>query len=462
MSDNTSQGGYGQNPQDPHDPYGQYGAGQYGNSQQYGQPGYGQGTYGQPEQGGYPQQNYPQPGYGQDGAGYQQPGYAAPAAPGGPSGPGVPGGPGGPGDPQEGGGRGKGLIIGVIVVAVLLLAGAVTALVLLFQGGEDSEDDGDQGTEENGDGGDDEDGDGGEEDGENGDDSDASTPDAAVEGFLNAVADADADAALGYLQNSPSDTTLLTDDVLSVSDEEAPLSDIDVEAPSNSSDNYADVNATFTVGDTSASYTFYVMSTDGGSTWGVDNGTVDITNLPDVGDATLTANDVELESSSATAFVGTSLTLGLESENFSLGEDSTLVVSDSYVDTTNLELSLTEDAEERWREAIQAAVEECLDSNDREAGCGLDLPEDMDGIGIVEGSVERSISSSDEQTLSQLTPRLDFSNPNLVSPEYFSMSVDTQVEGSDGNTYDVWSGSGTSLGTPVVDMNEEELEVVWE
>ncbi|MDO5492907.1 MAG: hypothetical protein Q4F53_04780 [Nesterenkonia sp.] len=463
MSDNGSGGGYPKGPGDPDGTYGQPDQSHQG----YGQQGYGQQNY-DPQAGGpayqgygaqdHGQQGYDSSGYGQDGAGYQQ-GYGAPGGPAGP------GGPSGPGGSDEGGGGGKGLIIAVVVGIVLVLGGVVTALVLLLGGGDSDagddqdsdqgEDGGDEDGGEEGDGGDD--GNGGDDDG----DSDASSPQAAVEGYLNALADGDAEEALSYLSNSPSDTTLLTDEALSVSNEEAPISDIQVDEPATESDIYGDVDAEFTAGDESVSYTFYVMSSDDGDTWSVDNGTVDISSLPSVGDATLTVNDTEVDGDSVTAFIGSALTFGLESENFSLGEDSTVVVTEAYVDTAGLNLTLTEDAEERWREAIQDEIDECLSSNDREAGCGLDLPDQVQGTGVEEGTVERSIDSSAEQSIEQMSPSLDYDNPNLVSPESLYVSVDVQFEGSDGSTYELF-GDGTSLDTPVVDMDQEELEVTWE
>lgn len=104
---------YGQQPGGEQPGYGQPGYGQPG----YGQPGYGQGGesgYGQPPA-------YGQPGYGQQPA-YGQPGYGQPGQPG------YGGGYGGP--PTK---NNKPAIIAG-VVAVLLIAGGVTAAILLTSG----------------------------------------------------------------------------------------------------------------------------------------------------------------------------------------------------------------------------------------------------------------------------------------------------------------------------------------
>lgn len=216
VSENNSQGGYGQHPQNSLDPYGQpgqYGShGHYGQHDHYGPPG----QLGQPAQPGqpasYPQQGHPPQGQlqqcGQDGAGHQH-GCGAPGAPAGP------GGPSGPDGSDDGGGRGRGLLLG---------------------------------------------------------------------------GDGDADEALCSLGTSPSDTTLLTDDVRSTSNEEAPSSDIQVDEPTTESDVCGEVNVELTTGDETVFCTFYGASTDQGGTWTIDNGTVDISHLPCVGDATLTVN----------------------------------------------------------------------------------------------------------------------------------------------------------------------------
>src|SRR5690606_4150814 len=54
------------------------------------------------------------------------------------------------------------------------------------------------------------------------------TPEDAVTAYLQAVADGDAEAALGYLESTPSTTELLTDEVLMASAQQAPLTDITV------------------------------------------------------------------------------------------------------------------------------------------------------------------------------------------------------------------------------------------
>ncbi|TNM50150.1 hypothetical protein FHP29_01055 [Nocardioides albidus] len=85
----------------------------------------------QPPAPGYPQPGYPQPGYPQPG--YPQPGYPQPGYPGG----GYPGGPGFPAPPSSGGGRRKGLIIGIVAGMVVLVLGVVAVLAFTVFDGDD-------------------------------------------------------------------------------------------------------------------------------------------------------------------------------------------------------------------------------------------------------------------------------------------------------------------------------------
>jgi hypothetical protein len=90
----------------------------------------------------------------------------------------------------------------------------------------------------------------------------------AVQGFLEAVAANDAARALGFVDQAPEDTALLTDAVLQASSAQAPLGSISVPEVS---DQYAyKVPATFSLGGKSYSRDFDVK--DSGNGWKVSNG----------------------------------------------------------------------------------------------------------------------------------------------------------------------------------------------
>ncbi|WP_261624192.1 hypothetical protein [Nesterenkonia marinintestina] len=479
MSDNSSggpqsgQGGehgqYGHGGQhDPHGQYGQYGEhGQYGQYDPHGHGGqYGHG--GQPNVGDQGQYGYGPAGYGQQGydhQSYDQNAYAA-------GGYGQPpgGGDGGPGGPAaEGSGSNRGMIIGVVVALVVVLGGIATAAILLVTGGDDDDDTGtatgttgqngdedDEDDDSDGDGGDDGgDDDGGDDDGGGGD-VEVDSPEAAVEAYLDALADSDADTASSLIDTYGS-TELLTDEYLEYSNEEAPISDISVEEPSSEDEYTADVPVTFTVGeeeiDTEVTVTNYSDS------WVLQQGAISVYSTS-TGSMDTSVNGIDNGTDDIAVFWGTYVELDVLEDNYTYGEDAGTVVTDSLSQNLDAELALTEDAEEEWRGVIADEVEACLDSGEIEPGCGLDLPSEIDGESLEEGTVDRSIDSSSQQSIDTLDPELDFTNPNLVST-YVFVSVETVADFADGYTYSV-HGDGTTLGTPVVDMTADELEVVWE
>ncbi|MDZ5078144.1 hypothetical protein [Nesterenkonia sp. HG001] len=426
-------------------PYGQQGAWQQGQNPQQGQPGYGQ--QGQP---GYGQG---QPGYG--GHQYGQGGYGAggPAGPAGPGGPGQPGGPGGPGGGAGGKGPGKGLIFGIIGGVVLLLV--IIAVVLFLVLGRGGGDDGENGGGENG----------GEENGgaavEPGADS---TPDGAVEAYLTALAEGDAEGALSLI-DAPSDTTHMTQEVLDASLELADITEISVNEVEVGEYAFSEeVTATFTVGDEDVTHRFWTSTDDEGDSWYLD---ASITlSEPSAGALDVTVNGVEFTTSDTYVFFGAAYELDIAHENFTFeGDDNVVYATDTYISTSDLTPVLTEEAEDTWRQLIISEVEECVASNEKDAGCGLDMPDEISGAEVIDGSIERSLPSSDQQALEGLEPRLDWSNPNLVSTDYASISVEVEYEARAGGStdlYELWSGDPRWLGDPVVDMTAEELEITWE
>lgn len=462
MSENNpygQQGGWqpGQNPHQGQPEHGQPGAstphaaggyGQQGYGQQGQQPGYGQGQQGP---GG---QQYGPGGYGAGGAaGAGGPGQ--PGGPGGPGGPGQPGGPGGPGDGDGGKGPGKGLIFGIIGGAVLLVVIiAVVLFMVLGRGGADAEDGEENGETENG-----------EENGGSAVEPGAdSTPHGAVEAYLTALSEGDAEGALSLI-DAPSDTSHMTQEVLDASLEIAPITDISVNEVETGE--YAvseEVTGSFTLGDEEVTHRFWTSSDDEGDSWDVD-ASISL-GEPSTGTLDVAVNGVEFTTSDAYVFFGAAYELEITQENFTFeGDDNIVHATESYISTSDLSPELTEEAEDTWRQLILDDVEQCVASNEKEAGCGIDMPDDISGAEVIDGSIERSLPSSSQQDLDNIEPRVDWSNPNLVGADYMGITVDVEYEARAGgmtDLYELWSGDPGRLGDPVVDMAAEELEVEWE
>lgn len=447
------------------------------------QPGYGQPGYGQQHQPGSGQPGYGQPGYGEQQPSYGQPGYGdasypqSPGGPGypqdpngpqGPGGPSYPEGPGGPmypqgpGGPSDGGkGPGKGLMWGLIAAGVVVV-GAIIALVVMLTGSG-----GAQADDQTGDTGDAGEAEGSDESaGEESESvaTDAETPFAAVESYFAALSEGDAEAARSLVYDA-GDTTYLTDEVLAASLELAPITEVSVTEEEMTEDIAfsTEVQVSYTLGETPVTKRIYTYENRDTDTWEVD-GAAQLMQ-PDLGDLETTVNGEPVSGSEATVFLGLMYELAIDDENFTIDGDGLVEVTESYTSASTLEVGLTEEATETWRELILSDVEECVASTDMEAGCGLDMPSDVSGATVVEGSIVRSLPAETDQALQRLTPQPSYSTPTLVGAEYFSGRVDVEYEAEEGGVtslYELYFGDPGTLGTPMVDMTADELEVIWE
>ncbi|PRZ17787.1 hypothetical protein [Nesterenkonia sandarakina] len=448
--------------------YGQPGHGQQGYREQ-GQPGFdqqaqsGHSGYGQQGQPGYGQQGYGDSGYPQAPAG---PGYPQdPQGPQGPGGPSYPEGPGGPMYPQgpggpSGGGKGpgKGLLIGLIAAGVVVV-GVIIALVMMLTGGSDAEADDQTGDTQDAEAGDDS----AAEDSESVD-TDAATPYSAVESYFTALSEGDAEAARSLVYDA-GDTTYLTDEVLAASLGLAPIADVEVTEEEMTEDiaYSTEVQVSYSLGETPVTKRIYTYENTDTDTWEVD-GAAEMMQ-PDLGDLETTVNGEPVSGSEVTVFLGLMYELAIDDENFTIDGNGLVEVTESYTSANTLEVALTEEATETWRELILSEVEECVASTDMAAGCGLDMPEDASGATVVEGTISRSLPAETEQELQRLTPEPSYTTPTLVGAEYFSGLVDVEYEAEeDGVTslYELYYGDPGTLGSPMVDMTADELEVIWE
>lgn len=422
--------------------YGQQRYDQQGYSQQgYGQQGYGAGGY---AQGGYDQASQSHDAYGGAGAGAG--GYG-----GGHYGPGGPADSGGPGG-EGGSGPSKGLIFGIIGGVALLLVGGIVALIFLLGGNGSSEADGDDGGSEEGGG------EGGEADVDPAADE---TPHGAVEAYLTALSEGDAETAVSFMED-PADTTYMTDEVLAYSNESRPMVDIEVTEASESGgeySSYGEVRANFTLDGEAENASFWV-SGDAESGFVVES-EVELDVPADASNLTPTVNGEPFQESGST-FGGIFIEIGLEEEYYSFGSDGSFITED-YQSTGYLAPELSTEGEERWKELVMADIDECVASSELDGGCGLELPDNIDGEGLVPDGVSRSLSGDTQRELDNLEGTADYNDPRYISA-YIAGSVDTDVEleNDPGTMHEVIIGDGLYFGEPVVDMTQEEPTVEWE
>lgn len=293
--------------------------------------------------------------------------------------------------------------------------------------------------------------------------------DAAVKSYLTALAAGDFDEAFTHVQEDPRGG-MLTDELISEALELAPISDIDVEPRDTGAEEYSDyVSYSYTLGGDDFRGEMHVMHSLTEDQWIIGGSavTTQVSTL-DPGSLEFSVNGETLPSTGGEILYGLAYRMEVEHENFMLSgadDDGVLVADDTWLSFSNQDIILTEDAEEQWRDLIIDEAEACLASNTYDAGCGLDMPEEISGDQVIEGTIERSASTSTQHTLQSLSPRLDYTNPNLVMAEQHvgGIEIAYDCEGPSGSgRCELLSGDARQFDRPLVDMSAEDLEVVWE
>lgn len=338
-------------------PYGQPSAngpyGQQGASGPYGQQPSPAGPYGQqPPPGG----QQPPPGYGFGPYANQPGGPANPQGgpPQGPYGGPPPGGPYGPGGPSNAGGpppKKSKLLIGIIAgaVALVLIIGAIA--LALANRGNDVTDPQPQTTT-------------GQTTAQPTNAPSASTPpDAdkpsdAVAGYLQALADGNATAALAYSEEGLTPGGALTDEVLADSNSRAPITNINVPVVD---DKYAyKVPATYNLGDTKVSADYSV--TESGGSWKLTKVTADLSVYSAKTQyAPIKINGAKVDVEDSIEVFPGSYAFTTDSKSLSYGSSTVLVKSPrDYPRTDKVKLQLTKDGKTAAIKAAEASYKKCL------------------------------------------------------------------------------------------------------
>lgn len=362
---------------------------------------------------------------------------------GGPSGQ-PPYGPGGPTPPKKK--TPVGLVIGAAVAVVAII---VLVVFLATRGGDEAAEDPTTGTDGSG---------------TSSATSDALAPEAVVEGYLTALSEGDAAAALAFVDSSQTlDETLLTDEVLAASNAIAPITDISVTAPTEDMTYGGDVLASYSVGGTPTSTEFSV-SGDGDGNYALYSPGGSVYLPSSVSGLDVTVNGVAVEpDGDYDAFIG-SYQLATTTPNFVIAGTVDAVISEPYQSASfsGLEVNLTEEATQVFHDTVRAAVDACLATTTLDAGCGLAIPATLsDGTVITEGTVTRSLSGDAELRIGGLNPEPNYDNPFFVRGDSIGVVSTTGECTKDGavGTCDILFGP--SLGSPTVDFSVEPKTVVW-
>ncbi len=290
----------------------------------------------------------------------------------------------------------------------------------------------------------------------------APTASDAVEKYLTALSEGDAEAAITFVETY-ADDSLLTDEVLGASLELAPITDIVVEESEDASEYEATVSASFAVGGETVErdFTAYNSSEDG---WLISDGLVmaTLSNFDGLG---LTVNGVEPADSSTSLFPG-AYQLALGYEQFALDSDTDTFTLSTDADSElfwDIYPVLTDDGAATFRSLVRTAIEECVAMKTLTTPCGMDITDiDLSGYTPVDGSVTRTITGDGQATLDSMLPEVDYSTPTLVST-YDTPDVDMTLQGTkDGTTSEFEVLFGGYMDTPSVDFAQETPTVTWD
>ncbi|MBS1906471.1 MAG: hypothetical protein JST33_07860 [Actinobacteria bacterium] len=278
-----------------------------------------------------------------------------------------------------------------------------------------------------------------------------------VKAYLTAVSQSDAKSALGYLEGVPN-KELLTDAVLKESNKLAPIGHISVKKDAEGKYS-ASVPVTFSIGDRTVSTTYDVYRLK--DAWKITNGVIPFS-VDGIRGLDATVNGVSSANLTSPYVFPGAYAIALDSKYFSIDGDSTFTVGspDDASALYDVKTKLNDAGVSQFRSLVRAAVEACVAMKTLSTPCGMDITAiDLSGATPVDGSVTRTLTAEGSAALDTLKPESSGSSPTVVST-YDSISVDTTLQGSDGNTYTVTFGG--YLDTPKVDFGVATPTVVWE
>lgn len=240
----------------------------------------------------------------------------------------------------------------------------------------------------------------------------ADLPSDAVRGYLQALADLDADRAVGYLEDDPADKTFLTKEVLTASAKTAAISDVNVPEVT---DKYAyKVASTYKLGDRSVTEDYNVSEV--GGSWKLSRAVTEI-DLSYLRDDTLTMliNGTAVVNDKISLFPG-HYVFTTDNAYVSYGAKNTLTLTGpSDYDSPQLTPTLSADGKAAFVKATKKAFEKCLDEHKlRPKGCPNQIAEQK-GQKFTESTVRWSVTNN---PFKNVRASIDSSDPTTVSASF--------------------------------------------
>jgi hypothetical protein len=276
----------------------------------------------------------------------------------------------------------------------------------------------------------------------------------AVQTYLEAIADGDADKALSLAAVEPLDTTFLTDEVLADSAEVAEITDIRVAEVANEYTSL--VPATFKVGDQTVTENFFV--TKSGDSWRLRTAgsELDFTNMRK-NTLPLLINGTPLEVDKVMLFPGAyQLTSGSDYVSYGPSGRFTVKSNSDYLSSADLTPELTPEGEKAYVAAVKASTKACLQKKELSPSNCPNEAGSSQTYRIDKASIRWRQTGTDP--FANLQPRLDYDNPNIAtSRPTLRMEVTADCNSSSGRcNLTTYSSSQAT-----VDMTRDPLTVTW-
>lgn len=286
---------------------------------------------------------------------------------------------------------------------------------------------------------------------------------ALVTDYMDALQAGDAATALELMPvQEEADSVVLPVEAYTTALELAPVADVEIGAPTVSGLS-GDVTASFTVGGTAVSHDFSVTDYDDDGTFELTP-TLGTTSVPDsVAGLGATLNGAEITPGQLLYLMPGGYELAYGVEHFEPSSGDPMVLAEQYGSVDWPDAQLTEEGQEVFREAVNAAVQDCLAATTLEGGCGMgSVPEtSTDGWTMVEDTVERTLPEDTQRTIDTMEGTPSYDEPTYVEGSSVG-SVTTEItctkDGQEG-ICELFLGGGMS--TPYVDMADPELPVTW-
>lgn len=271
-------------------------------------------------------------------------------------------------------------------------------------------------------------------------------PDQMVLDYFAALQAGDADQALSFAQQRPSDTSLLTDEVLRKSNELGAIRNVEISSRSGST-----VRVNYQIDGSPAFATLQVTETNDG--WKLRTAAFPISVMARSDAAPLLLNGVEVVEG-AVAFPGV-YEVDTGSQHLSWNQDEVVIRADDAAVLLPLTLTISDDGEEAARDAIRATWDTCMEKRElKPKGC----PFQMELDGTVKSDTIRWSAEPHPADVWQMAPLTD---PTKVSGpvSYGLRLVFDYTRGGESYTYDKTVTLRLSV---YFDFTEDELQTHWE